>query len=210
MKQENKKIIIISVIVALIIIAGILAITQWGFYKELKYEQSQKIDIYIEKEFDENKIKEIANEVLGIHNMVQTVELYKDTVTIRARSITEEQKNNIVNKIKESYDFAQTAENTSITTVPATRIRDMYKKYILPFIISAVLVEVYIVIRYYKKGILKVLLNAILIPIASELVLLSWIAIVRIPVGTYTTSLVILVYMLSIWYSMKRIEKINK
>lgn len=210
MKQENKKIIIISVIVALIIIAGILAITQWGFYKELKYEQSQKIDIYIEKEFDENKIKEIANEVLGIHNMVQTVELYKDTVTIRARSITEEQKNNIVNKIKESYDFAQTAENTSITTVPATRIRDMYKKYILPFIISAVLVEVYIVIRYYKKGILKVLLNAILIPIASELVLLSWIAIVRIPVGTYTTSLVILVYMLSIWYSMKRIGKINK
>ena len=210
MKQENKKIIIISVIVALIIIAGILAITQWGFYKELKYEQSQKIDIYIEKEFDENKIKEIANEVLGIHNMVQTVELYKDTVTIRARSITEEQKNNIVNKIKESYDFAQTAENTSITTVPATRIRDMYKKYILPFIISAVLVEVYIVIRYYKKGILKVLLNAILIPIASELVLLSWIAIVRIPVGTYTTSLVILVYMLSVWYSMKRIEKINK
>lgn len=209
MKQGNKKIIIISVIVALIIIAGILAITQWGFYKELKYEQSQKIDIYIEKEFDENKIKEIVNEVLGIHNMVQTVELYKDTVTIRARSITEEQKNNIVNKIKESYDFAQTAENTSITTVPATRIRDMYKKYIIPFIISAVLVEVYIVIRYYKKGILKVLLNAILIPIASELVLLSWIAIVRIPVGTYTTSLVILVYMLSIWYAMKRIEKIN-
>lgn len=209
MKQGNKKIIIISVIVALIIIAGILAITQWGFYKELKYEQSQKIDIYIEKEFDENKIKEIANEVLGIHNMVQTVELYKDTVTIRARSMTEEQKNNIVNKIKENYDFAQTAENTSITTVPATRIRDMYKKYILPFIISAVLVEVYIVIRYYKKGILKVLLNAILIPIASELVLLSWIAIVRIPVGTYTTSLVILVYMLSIWYAMKRIEKIN-
>ena len=209
MKQENKKNIIISVIVALIIIAGILAITQWGFHKELKYEQSQKIDIYIEKEFDENKIKEIANEVLGIHNMVQTVELYKDTVTIRARNMTEEQKNNIVNKIKESYDFAQTAENTSITTVPTTRIRDMYKKYILPFVISAVLVEVYIVIRYYKKGILKVLLNAILIPIASELVLLSWIAIVRIPVGTYTTSLVILVYMLSIWYAMKRIEKIN-
>lgn len=209
MKQENKKIIIISVIVALIIIAGILAITQWGFYKELKYEQNQKIDIYIEKEFDENKIKEIANEVLGIHNMVQTVELYKDTVTIRARSITEEQKNNIVNKIKESYDFDQTAENTSITTVPATRIRDMYKKYILPFIISAVLVETYIVIRYYKKGILKALLNATLILIASESVLLSWIAIVRIPVGTYTTSLIILVYMLSIWYTMKKMEKIN-
>lgn len=209
MKQENKKIIIISVIVALIIIAGILAITQWGFYKELKYEQNQKIDIYIEKEFDENQIKEIANEVLGIHNIVQTVELYKDTVTIRARSITEEQKNNIVNKIKESYDFDQTAENTSITTVPATRIRDMYKKYILPFIISAVLVETYIVIRYYKKGILKALLNATLILIASESVLLSWIAIVRIPVGTYTTSLIILVYMLSIWYTMKKMEKIN-
>lgn len=206
MNQRNKK-IIISAIIALIILAGIVVVGIWGFNKELRYEQSQKIDIYVGQSIDEAKVKGIANEVLGMHNMVQTVEIYEDMVTIRARSISEEQKNEIVNKIKENYEFEQTAENTDINTVPATRIRDMYKQYVLPFTISGVLVVVYMVIRYYKKGILKVLLNAVLIPAVAELLLLSWMAIVRIPIGRFTPALVILVYAASVWYTMEKIEK---
>ena len=34
-----------------------------------------------------------AEETLGMHNMVQTVEIYEDMVTIRAISISNEQKN---------------------------------------------------------------------------------------------------------------------
>lgn len=206
MNQRNKK-IIISAIIALIILAGIVVVGIWGFNKELRYEQSQKIDIYVGQSIDEVKVKGIANEVLGMHNMVQTVEIYEDMVTIRARSISEEQKNEIVNKIKENYEFEQTAENTDINTVPATRIRDMYKQYVLPFTISGVLVVVYMVIRYYKKGILKVLLNAVLIPAVAELILLSWMAIVRIPIGRFTPALLILVYAASVWYTMEKIEK---
>lgn len=206
MNQRNKK-IIISAIIALIILAGIVVVSIWGFNKELRYEQSQKIDIYVGQSIDEAKVKGIANEVLGMHNMVQTVEIYEDMVTIRARSISEEHKNTIVNKIKESYEFEQTAENTDINTVPATRIRDMYKQYVLPFTISGVLVVGYMVIRYYKKGILKVLLNAVLIPAVAELLLLSWMAIVRIPIGRFTPALVTLVYAASVWYTMEKIEK---
>lgn len=206
MNQRNKK-IIISAIIALIILAGIVVVNIWGFYKELRYDQSQRIDIYVEQLVDKAKIKDITDEVLGMHNMVQTVEVYEDMVTIRARSISEEQKNTIVNKIKENYEFEQTADTTDINTVPATRIRDMYKKYVLPFAISGVLVVVYMLIRYYKKGILKVFLNAVFVPVVAELLLISWMAIVRIPIGRFTPALVILVYVASVWYAMKRIEK---
>ena len=206
MKQKNKIIITCSVI-ALIIIAGIVAVYMWGFNKELRFSQTQKIDIYVEQEVDRNKIKEIANEALGMHNMVQTVEIYEDMVTIRAVNISEQQRNTIVNKVKEIYEFEQTAEKTEIDTIPATRFRDIYKQYVIPFVISVVLVTAYMAIRYYKKGLLKVILKTVLIPVIAELLLLSWMAIVRIPVGIFTPIFIILVYVASMWLVIKEIEK---
>lgn len=206
MEQKNKKIISIAII-ALIIIAGIVVVSLWGFNKELKFAQGQRIDILVEQKVDEEKVKNLVDGVLGMHNIVQTVEIYEEKVTIRATSISEEQRNTIVNKIKENYEFEQTAEKTDIITVPATRFRDMYKQYVVPFIISIILVAIYMVIRYYKKGILKVLLKTLLIPAVAELLLLSWMAIVRIQIGRFTPVFVLLVYVASIWYTMKEIEK---
>ena len=206
MKQKNKKIITIAII-ALIIIAGIVVINIWGFNKELRFNQSQRIDIYIEQQVDKDKIKNIANEVLGTSNMLQTIEIYEDMVTIRAKNISEEQKNNIVTKIKENYEFAQAVEETEISTVPETRIRDMYKQYILPFAISGVLVVAYMMIRYYKKGMLKVFTKTVAVPIVAELLLLSIIAITRIPMGRFIPIMIILVYIASILYVIKEVEK---
>ena len=206
MKQRNKKIIAIAIL-ALIILAGIVVVNILGFNKQLEFKQGQSIDVYIRKEIDEKKIKEIANEVLGKENMVQLVEIYKDMVTIRAEQITEEQKSNIVNKIKENYEFEQTAEETIINTVPATRILDMYKHYVVPMLISGVIILAYMLIRYNKEGVIKVLLRTILIPIIAELVLLSLIAITRIPLGVYTPILVIIVYLASIVFVTKKNEE---
>ena len=198
MKQRNIKIIVIA-IEALVILAGIVIINIMGFNKELRFSQSERIDVYIENEADKAKVKSIVNEVLGDqNNMVQTVEIYQDMVTIRAKEITDDQKNDIVNKLKENYEFKQTAEETTIKTVPATKIVDMYKKYIVPFVVSGALVLIYMAIRYYKKGIWKVLARTICMPVLAELFLLAVIAIVRIPLGRFTPVLVIAMYIASI------------
>ena len=84
---------------------------------------------------------------------------------------------------------------------------DMYKKYIVPFSISGILVLVYMAIRYYKKGILKVLGRTIVLPIFGELFLLSIIAITRIPVGRFTPVLIIAMYVASILMVIKQNEK---
>ena len=206
MKQKNKKIIAIAFI-ALVILAGIVVVNIIGFNKELKFEQSQSIDIYVEQKVDKEKIKNIANEILGTNNIVQTIEIYEDMFTIRAMSITEEQKNSIVNKVKESYEFEQKAEETTIETIPTTRIRDMYKRYVLPFGISGVVVLIYMVIRYYKKGVLKVAGRAIVIPIVGQLFLLSLIAITRIPMGRITLVLSIMMYIITMLLVIKENEK---
>ena len=182
----------------IIVIAGVIVASTIGFNKQLRYQDSQKIDIYVASEVDVDKIKSIANEVLGKQNMVQTIEIYQDMVTIRAKSISDEQKDSIVNKIKENYEFEQTAEKTEIKDIPATRIRDMFKKYVLPFVLSFVIILVYMVVRYHEKGILNVLLQTIAIPALCEILLISLIAITRIPIGRLTIPMVLIVYMLTL------------
>lgn len=204
--EKNKKTYLIAII-SLIIVVGIIVTIVIGFNKELKYSESQRIDVYIEQEFEISKIKSIANEILGKDNIVETVEMYEDMVTIRAKSISEEQKNDIVSKIKENYEFKQTTEDTTIETIPSTKIVDMYKKYIVPFTISGILVLAYILIMYHKLGIVKVLVETILIPVVAELLLLSVIAITRIPLGRFTPILVIAMYIASVIYIVKRNEK---
>lgn len=207
MKKKNIKIIAIA-IMSLVILAGIVVVGIFGFNKELRYGQGQVINVYVEQMVDVTNIKKLVNECLaGKTNMVQTVEIYQDYVTIKAKEITEEQKNNIVNKLKENYEFSQTAEDTTIENVAATKYIDIYKKYIVPFAVSGVIVLAYIVIRYHKKGILKVLGRTIIIPVFGELFLLSIIAITRIPVGRYTPVLVIVMYIASIMMVIRENEK---
>lgn len=204
MKKKN---VIILAIAMIIVIAGIIVASTIGFNKQLRYQDSQKIDIYVASEVDVDKIKNIANEVLGRQNMVQTIEIYQDMVTIRAKSISDEQKDSIINKIKENYEFEQTAEATEIKDIPATRIRDMFKKYVLPFVLSFVIILVYMVVRYRQKGILNVFAQTIAIPVLCEILLISLIAITRIPVGVYTQTLVLVVYLASITYTVIKVEK---
>lgn len=204
--EKNKKTCLIA-ITTLIIVVGIIVTIVMGFNKELKYSETQSVDVYIEQEFDMDKVKSITNEVLGNNNIVETVEMYEDMVTIRAKTITEEQKNDIVTKLKENYEFEQTAEDTTIEKIPSTKIIDMYRKYIVPFSISGILVLAYILIMYYKSGIVKVLVETILIPVVAELLLLSVIAITRIPLGRFTPILVIAMYIASVIYIVKRNEK---
>ena len=207
MKKKNIKIIALA-IMSLVILAGIVVVGIFGFNKELRYGQGQVINVYVEQMVDVTNIKKLVNECLaGKTNMVQTVEIYQDYVTIKAKEITEEQKNNIVNKLKENYEFSQTAEDTTIENVAATKYIDIYKKYIVPFAVSGVIVLAYIVIRYHKKGILKVLGRTIIIPVFGELFLLSVIAITRIPVGRYTPVLVIAMYITSIMMVIRENEK---
>lgn len=210
MKQITEKIKKTCAIAIILVIVGIIVVAMYGFNKELKYQQSQSIDIYLEQEFDEAKIKDIAKEVFGTKNMVETVEIYEDMITVRALTITEEQKSDFVNKLKENYEFEQTVEETKIKNIAATKIRDLYSKYILPFAISGILVLAYMVIRYYKVGILKVLARTIITPVVGELVLLSIIAITRIPMGRFIPVLFVVMYIFTIWYVISQNEKDNE
>ena len=203
--KKNKKTILIIFIV--LVIVGAVLVALKGFNKELKYQEVQSIDVHLGQEFDRNKVKNIANEVFGRRNVLEVVEIYEDMVTVRAKTISDEQKNDFVNKLKESYEFEQTSENTTIKYIPATKFRDMYSRYIMPFVISGLIVLSYMVIRYYKVGLVNVLLRTIAIPVVAEILLFTIFAITRIPLGRITPTLFVLVYVASIFFATSMNDK---
>ncbi|MCI8759967.1 MAG: hypothetical protein HFJ34_02400 [Clostridia bacterium] len=208
MKELSKKTKIVSVLIAIIILVGMIILFTKGLNFDLKYQEAQKVQLYLQKEFEIEDIKQITNEVLPNQNvMIQKVEVFEDTISIIAKEITNEQKTSMVNKVNEKYGLDLSADETVITNVPHTRGRDIIKPYILPFIIATVIILAYMAIRYYKLGLVKTLFKTIAILIVAQATLLSVMAIVRIPIGRLTIPLVIAVYLLSLIGMTSYLEK---
>ena len=134
----------------------------------------------------------------GTEVVIQKVEVFEDTVSIRAQDITDEQKQGIIDKVNEKYGTEISKDDIETETIPNTRGRDIIKPYILPFSIATLIILVYIAVRYRKLKVLKTVLKTIFILILSQVVLLSIMAITRIPIGIVTIPLIIIVYLLTL------------
>lgn len=199
MKEISKKAKIIAFLVAIIIIAGVIVTLTIGLNFDLRYQETKKIQLYLEKDFEISDIKKITNEVLPNQDvMIQKVEVYEDSVSIISADITEEQKASLIDKINEKYETELSADSTEITTIPHTRGRDIIRPYIVPFLIATAIILVYMAIRYRKLGMIKTILKTAFLLVVAQAVLLSVIAVTRIPIGRVTIPLVLAVYVLSL------------
>ena len=208
MKSMNIKAKILTIILIIIIIAGIIVIGTKGFNFDLKYEKSQKIELYLEQEFEIDDIKAITNEVMqGKQVMIQKVEVFEDTVSITAKEITDEEKTNLITKINEKYGTELSADTTETQNIPHTKARDILMPYVVPFAIATVIILVYMAVRYHKLGSIKIILKTIGINILTQVTLISIIAITRIPFGRLTIPMILLVYLLTMIGLTTKFEK---
>ena len=197
--MEQKKAKILCIIIAIIIIAGAIVIGVKGFNIELIYTNRQEIVITNNTGLNIDEIKEIAESVLENKKVkVQKNQKFENSAIIISKEISEEEKENIVNKVNEKYSADISKDDVNIINVANTRIRDILKPYILPGIITFVIILLYFLIVYNKIGIKKVLLTGIFTPIIVELLYYSIIGITRIPFGRITNSIAIGLYIASI------------
>ena len=208
MKQLITKNKILGLLAIIIIIAGAIVVGIKGFNFDLNNDTTQTVELYIENEFDVSDIKNITNDVFGSNKvLIQKVEVYEDSVQITAKEITDEQKNNLVQKINEKYNLELKAEDITIKDVPHINLKEIVKPYILPLIVATIIILIYIGIRYHKLGVLKSILKTGGIAVIAQLVLFSLIAITRFPVGRYTLPLVLFVYLISMIGITSHLEK---
>jgi len=192
-KLKNKK--IIYLIAVLIILAGIVVTCIWKTNFSLEYSEHARIDIYIGKEYHLEDLKQIVKEVFPNEKVnYQEIEFFHDSVAMNVKQVSDEQMETLKERVKDQFQLEEIDHNISIVTVPHYRIRDIVKPYIVPMIITTLIIFAYVGIRYLNLGIFKVVGTLLIRLVVIEALLASVIEIVRIPVGMYTMPIAILVY----------------
>ncbi len=199
MKKMSTKTKIVALIIAIIIIAGVIVTLTVGLNFDLRYQSAKRIELYLGKQFEIEDIKKMTDDIMQNQEVIiQKVEVYEDSLSILSNDITEEQKSSLIEKINEKYGTDLSADSIEIETIPHTRGRDIIKPYIMPFAIVTIIILIYILIRYRRLGIMVTFFKTILALIVSQVLLLSIIAITRIPIGILTMSMVLTVYVLTL------------
>lgn len=194
-KIKNPK--IIYLVAALIIIVGIIVTCIWKTNFSLEYSEHTRIDVYIGKEFNKDDMKQIAKEVFKDKEIkYQNIETFNDSIAINVKELNDEELTVLKDKVKEKYEIEEIDNNVTTMTIPHYRIRDIIKPYIVPMIITTIIILAYVGIRYLKLGAFTVIVTLLLRLIVSESVFASIIQIARIPVGVYVIPVAILIYIL--------------
>lgn len=195
MNKTIKNKIILYIVIALIILVGIASIFAFKLNFTLMYSEHTTIKVYLGKAYNLEDIKPIVEETLGKQQTVyQEIETFGDSLAITVKEATDEQISNLESKLKEKYEIESTQTIIQTNKIGHLRGRNIVKPYVVPVLIGTVIVLVYIGIRYAKLGTLKVVLTLLLRLVVSEALLLSIIAIFRIPIGIYTMPIAMLLY----------------
>lgn len=192
---------IVYAVLAVIIIIGIIMIATVGFNVDVIYSNHREVKVYVGKDYDIYEINQIVNEVIPDEKIViNGVEKFNDSFVIKAKNISDEQIENLKQKISEKYEISEENKTNMITIydVGNLRIRDVIRPYVVPVIIATVIILVYMAVRYKKLGAVKVILQEIVVLAIAGALLLSIICITRCPVNRLFIPSGLTVYILTI------------
>lgn len=201
---------VMQIILICLMIIGIIVISTVGFNVGIKYSENMQINIYIGTEFNVLDIKKIAKEVFNNKKvLVQQVELYKDMVQITVKNATEDEINNLNNKINEKYNIGNNREDLTVTNNPNIRLRNIIKPYIMPIALVSILTIVSVMIVYRKLGIWKILYETTITIVGFQAILSSLYAVTRLPINRLTEVIAMIVYIVSLIIPMVHFSKIK-
>lgn len=197
----NKK--IIYGILALIVLVGAVLVVTIGLKLDMKNDANTKIYVYIGKEFDNNDIEQIAKETFETDTaIVQKVEIYNEMALITIKEQNTENINEKIeslnSKINEKYGLENKKEDIVINNETKINMYSVIKPYILPMLISLIVILVYSSIMYRKLGILKNIIIYVLTVIGSQLLYASILVITRLPFNMFIIPIGLIIYAITI------------
>ncbi len=190
---------IIYAIWAGIIVAGIAVICSIGLKADIVYSKNAQIDVYVGKTVNVQEIRDIVNEVFpNLSASVQKVELFDDMVAITIPDNTDEnlkeQLEQLNTKINEKYGIENSIDDIVVVHNPKARLSSIIEPYITPIAISAVIILIFVAVRYRKLGFIKTVFKYIIYILGIEALYLSLLAIVRFPINEYVIPIGLILY----------------
>lgn len=156
--MDKNRIIKLAVIIAIFAVIGILIIVFNKFEFNVNYSKNLRLEFNIGKSFEVGEIVSITNEIY--ENQVAIVRkagIVGDTVSITVKNSTEEQNEQLINKINEKYETSLTVSDLKIYYNSNVKGKDLIAPYIVPGIVAGIVILIFFGIRYRKLGVIKVL-----------------------------------------------------
>lgn len=190
--KNSKKIVYLGMI--LLIVAGLIVVALKGFNVGFLFGKHEIVEVKVGKKINLDEVNQICDEIFSNKKYsVRELEVFHDSFQINVESITDEEKSKLVEKINQEYGTEETVDSLTVNTVSNRRLRDSIKPYILPMFVSFVIVFVYMLIRFRKINGVKIVLNFIVKLLLTEAILLSIIAITRLPVNDLVINLLMVI-----------------
>ena len=207
----SKKIILLGII--LLIIAGIVVVALKGVKVSLILQQHEELNVYIGKPTNIKDMKDICKDVFNDKRfVVRNLDVFSDAYSINVESVINEERDELITKVNEKFGVNITIDDISEKNVSNIRIRDIIKPYIKPVLISAVLMAVYVVIRFRKESAIKLLGKISGMIILTESVIFSIIAVLRVPLSATMINLMAVIAIIELCLYINKLEskKIGK
>lgn len=202
MTKAKKVVLLISII---LIIIGAVLYAVMGFNYNLSYGPAKRIIVPMKNDFVLDDYKSLAKEIYG-ENIVESISVFKEGVSIKVKDTNDEQLDTLVSKVNEKYGYEYKREDLEVTELSKVEVLSILKQVFIPIITTLLVVFVYMMIRYRKLNLLKVLLNLLVPVFLAQLVTLAIYLICRIPVTNMLLPVLLTVYAVSVIYSAKQCE----
>ena len=172
----------IFALAACVVLVGIIVIAVFGFNVDYSYKAYNLVSVEIGQEFNKSDIKVITDEVFPNENVeIHSSGVYSDNLILNVKEISDEKKELLSSKLNEKYGIETTADAINVKYVANYRLRDIAKSFALPILIAMITGLVYVIIRYRKIGIKKVVTQFVVLSALAEALYISLIAITRFP-----------------------------
>ena len=156
------------------------------------------------KEFLDNMHFELEKIYWLINTLLNMAKLDSKTIILKK---TPENLYTLLNEVRKEFCIMCETEEVEIEIMPHYDGRDLLDRYIAPMGIAAIIVLIYMAIRYFKLGVIKVIVRTISWSIIIELLYISIISLARIPVSFYTIPLGIVIEILTLTVLANKLEK---
>lgn len=180
------------IILVIICIIDIVITISKGLNVDLYYGEGYNLS-FSEANININDIKSIAKEIFGKKFIVQKVEFFDDSCLIKVKNINDDQINTLCDKLNEKYSSDLKSSDIKVEHVSNVRIRSIIEPYIIPIILSLLIVLTYYAARF--KG-TKQMIGLIKNLLIFEILMYSAYAIIRVPINVLTMPLYMIVYVL--------------
>lgn len=181
-----------------------------GFNLGFEFGSSRRLRIDFKEDYKLEDVKNIAKEAFQSDDFkIEYTDEFNSGVVITAKTLEDDKITDFENKLKEKYKTFVDDENegeeensqNDIVTVMDVSAVDLYQVvriYIKPLIITTVITIIFLGVAFSKLGIIKSLVFPVCFILGVNLLFVSTIAILRIPVSSYIISTGLLVYGISL------------